>query len=494
MKWMITNADVLNPDGKILKNQDMIIEDNLISEMGEGISDEHPGAEKTVDASGKLVIPGLINTHLHSHDRFDKGRFDNLPLEVWMAAYNPPNGQRDWTVEEIYLRTLLNGIEMIRCGTTTVVDDVIHTDLKSREKIDAVFQAYSDAGIRAKVSISYADKRYVDMIPFLDEFLPDSTKQELIRNQQTTEDDVLNLWREYAERWHGRVAFALSPSGPQRSTDGFLKKTCALSREFDLPVVIHVLESKVQELTGYLFYGKSLVEHMQAIDILDERTCLVHCVWVNDRDIELIARANASVLHNPVSNLKLGSGIAPVRKMLNAGVNVSLGTDNNNANDSVNIFETMKIGALINKVTDSDYHAWVGAADVFKMATQGGAKSAGLSEEVGELSTGKKADFVLLNPNTLPFLPYRNALHQLVFCEHGESIEMVVVDGKPVFAEGKVLTVDESDLIAKVQSRAETIMEKIDRSAARASELVPYVEKAYAKCMHLSQVRGIGLR
>jgi len=491
MKWAITESNVLMSDGTLLESQDVIVDGDLIVDLGPGLTQVHNGIEETINGKNKLIIPGLVNAHLHSHDRFDKGRFDNLPLEIWMAAYNPPTGKKDWTAEEIYLRTLLNCIELIKSGTTTIIDDVAHTDLTSNEKIDAVFQAYQDAGLRARVSIVFSDKPYFDTIPFLEEFLPDAVKKDLVSGQQTRPDAILALWKDYGRKWRGRVGFVLSPSGPQRSSDQFLKETNRVSNELDLPVILHVLETKVQEITGYLFYNKSIVEHMKSIDILNHRTNLVHCVWVNDRDIEIIAEAEASIIHNPISNLKLGSGISPISKMLKAGINVSLGTDNNNANDSANIIEAMKIGALVNKVTDSDYDNWIGAKEVIKMATSAGARCIGLEDEIGELEKGKKADFVILDLNSLPFTPRHNILHQLVFCENGESIETVVIDGHIVCENGKILTINEDEIKAKVQEKSEILLEKIKNSASRVPEILPYVEKAYRKCISLSQVRPI---
>jgi guanine deaminase len=342
------------------------------------------------------------------------------------------------------------------------------------------------------VSIVFSDKPYFDTIPFLEEFLPDVVRKDLVASQQTGPDTILALWNEYGRKWQGRVGFVLSPSGPQRSSDQFLKETARVSNELDLPIIIHVLETKVQEITGYLFYNRSLVEHMKSINILSRRTNLVHCVWVNDRDIELIARSEASVIHNPVSNLKLGSGIAPIAKMLKAGINIGLGTDNNNANDSANIMEAMKTGALINKVTDCDYDNWIGAKEVLQMATYAGARCIGLENEIGELEKGKKADFVIFDLNSLPFIPRHNLLHQLVFCENGESIETVVIDGRIVYDNGKILTFNEDKIKAKVQEKSEIISDKIINSACHAKEIQPYVEKAYRKCIRLSQLRPIG--
>ncbi len=492
MKWVVTNASVLSPDGTLAENQDITVEGDAIRDMGPGIAGDLTDTDKIIDGKDKLIIPGLINAHLHSHDRFDKGRFDNLPLELWMAAYNPPTGNRDWTAEEIYLRTALNCIELIKSGTTTVIDDVVHTDLTSREKLDAVFQAYQDAGLRACVSITFSDRPYFETIPFLEEFLPEAVKSNLSAGHQVDPEQILTLWREYARKWKGRVGFALSPSGPQRSTDPFLKKTKALSDDLDLPIIIHVLETKIQELTGYLFYNQSLVEHMKSIDLLGRRTNLVHCVWVDDRDMERIAEAEANIIHNPVSNLKLGSGIAPIARMLKAGINVALGTDNNNANDTANLMEAMKMGALINKVTDADYHNWIGAKDVMRMATLGGARCIGCEKDIGALEIGKKADFVIFDMDTLPFTPRQNLLHQLVFCESGASIDTVVVDGRIICEKGKIRTLDEDKIRQEVKEKRAVLLDKITSASKGASNILPHVEKAYRKCMRLAQVGPIG--
>ena len=150
-----------------------------------------------------------------------------------------------------------------------------------------------------------------------------------------------------AKTWQGRVQFVLSPSGPQRCTEDFLRRTWQLAEKYQVPVIIHVLETRVQAYSGYAFYGKSLVEYMQSLGILSPLSTLIHSVWVNEKDIELIANSSACVVHCPGSNLKLGSGIAPVERLRQAGISVGLGTDNNNANDSPNMFEAMKLAALI---------------------------------------------------------------------------------------------------------------------------------------------------
>ena len=485
MRWMIQGATIMTQDDdeRWIENGDIAVDGDRILAIGHHLPKESLGVERVIDARNKLVMPGLVNAHHHSHDRFDKGRLDNLPLEVWQVIYNPPLGRRDWTPAECYLRTVLNGMEMLKTGITTVIDDVIHGVPPLKENIDAVFQAYQDIGMRAYVSIYYSDRPFARTIPYVEGLLPERLKADLAHMPGVGPDQMIEIWRPYAENWRGRVRFIFSPSAPQRCTDEFLKKTWKFSKDFDMPVTVHVLETKSQVVTGRLFYGKSIVEHMDSLGILTPKTTLAHMVWVTDHDLDLVARARASIAHNPMTNLKCGSGIAPLRKMLDAGINVGLGTDNNCANDTSNLFETMRMAALLHKVTDFDYDRWVGAREVIKMATQGGARCACMNGEIGTLSVGKKADFIFLDLNRFPFFPRNDLLHQLIFCEHGESVDTVVIDGKFVIESGTVKTVNEQKIWNDVMEHAEEIQDKIAEASKRGGELAPYVREAYYKCI-----------
>jgi 5-methylthioadenosine/S-adenosylhomocysteine deaminase len=473
-------------EGFFLDIVDIVIANDRIRAIGKDLDPATFGVEEVYPCNNKLVIPGLVNGHLHSHDRFDKGRFDNLPLEIWMALYNPPYESRGWTPRQIYLRTILNGIELLRSGTTTVIDDVHHGLSLSRENVEHVCQAYQDLGLRAQVSAAYSDKPFYKGISFLEDLLPDELKKNPNANLSPSTDSVLDLWSEMAGTWKGRVQFVLSPSGPQRCTDDFLRRTWQLAEKHDVPVIIHVLETRVQAYTGYAFYGKSLIEHMEALRVLSPRAILIHAVWVNEKDIELIARSGASVIHCPVSNLKIGSGIAPVERIRKAGINVGLGTDNNNANDSANMFETMKLAALIHKVKSPYFKDWLGAKDAFQMATGGGSRAGHLQNIIGSIEVGKKADLVLLDLNSLPLFPANNLLNQLVFAEHGESISQVIVDGKVVLDKGTITQLDEQAIMDEIREEAKTIQHNIERTVAAGKRLEPYLEAAYLKCIEQS--------
>jgi len=485
MTWMIRGANILckAKGEKPIEASDIIVEKDIISALGKNLAPERYKPDRIIDGGNKLVMPGLVNAHFHSHDRFDIGRLDNIPLELWMALYNTPLGKREWTPEEIYLRTALCCIEMLKSGTTMVVDDVFHTMPFSSEHIEAVFRAYQDSGMRAWASIAFSDRPYCETIPYLSEVLPKRLKGELSKPPSLSPRDVLNLWRKYGENWRGRVQFIAATSAPHRCSDIWLKDAWALANELDIPVTVHVLETKVQAVTGRLFYKTSVVDHMRKIGILDSKTILIHVVWVTDTDIDMISDAGASVVHNPVTNLRLGSGIAPIRKMVEAGINVGLGTDNNSANDSSNMFEAMKTAALLNKVTTFEYERWLGAADVLHMATHGGASCVSGQNEIGELKVGSKADMVIIDLGKLPFLPTHNIVHQLVFCEKGFSVDAVIVDGRFLVEQGRVVSINENSIIKEIRQNAEKLKNEIDKASTRARELEPYIRSAYYKCV-----------
>jgi 5-methylthioadenosine/S-adenosylhomocysteine deaminase len=483
MKWMIQGAHVLTDAEASPEVADILIENDRISAVGPELNRESLGVQKVVPGRNKLVLPGLINAHLHSHDRFDKGRFDKLPLEVWMSRYNPPTAPRTWTPRECYLRTLLSAMEALRSGTTTIIDDVHPGWPVSRDCLEAVFQAYHDIGLRAQVSLAQADKPFYESIPFLEDLLPTRFKMRPASAPGEFQARVLEVWREFAAIWNDRVRFVLSPSAPHRCTEGFLRATRDLSEETALPVFVHVLETRVQAFTARRCFGKSMVEYLLDQGLLTPLTTLVHCVWVDERDLELISASGCNVVHCPLSNLKLGSGIAPVSKMRTLGITVGLGTDNHNASDVPSMFEAMKLAALIHRSPETDYRRWIGSREALGMATRGGARCGGLQGRTGETKPGYKADLVMLDLDRLSFFPRHDLVNQLVFCEHGESVEMVVVDGNIVMQDGRITTIDEEQVLSELKEALPGIQMKIRNSERTAEELEPALEKAYFRCI-----------
>jgi len=483
MKWMIQGARVLTDIGTSPEQADILIEDDHIAAVGRELHPEDQKVSKLIHGMDRLVIPGLVNAHLHSHDRFDKGRFDKLPLEVWMARYNPPTAPRVWTPRECYLRTVLSALEAIRSGSTMVIDDLHPGWPVSRDCLEAVFQAYRDIGLRAQVSLAQVDRPFYESIPYLEDLLPEPLKKRPLPAFPEFQSQVMELWRDFAGTWKDRVQFVLSPSAPLRCTERFLRTTWSLAEDLGLPVFVHVLETRIQAFTAWRMFGKGMVEAMADRGLLTPSTTLVHCVWVDDRDIEIIASYGCSVVHNPLSNLKLGSGVAPVRKMRSAGIPVGLGTDNHNASDVPNMFEAMKLAALIHRGPETEYRGWVGSGEALAMATTGGARCGGLQNRTGALRPGYKADLVMLDLNRLPFVPRHDLVNQLVFCEHGDSIEMVVVDGNILMKDGRVSTIDEEGILKELKERLPGIQQKIADSDEAARQLEPALERAYSRCM-----------
>ncbi len=198
---------MIGKDCAVEKGLDIVIKDRTIAAVAPDIDPAYYNVENIVDGNNKFVVPGFVNAHLHSHDRFDKGRFDTLPLEIWMSLYNPPLGSRNLTPDECYLRTALNCLDLIKSGTTMVIDDVVHGFPLNRDNIDAVFQAYEDSGLRALVSIAYGDRPFPKTIPYLDELLPDNLKLEIANSPSASPQQILDLWIEYGKHKRGRVGF-----------------------------------------------------------------------------------------------------------------------------------------------------------------------------------------------------------------------------------------------------------------------------------------------
>jgi guanine deaminase len=461
---------------------DVLVDHDRIGAIGETLDPARHPVDKIVSGAGKLLVPGLVNAHIHSHDRFDKGRFDAVPLEVWMSLYNPPTHPRPWSADEVYLRTLLAGVELLRSGTTTVVDDVHHGSALSAESIEPVFRAYDDLGIRATVTAAFADRPFWASIPELADVLPPELRAPVAgAPPAAAADEVFALWSDLAARWTGRVRFALSPSAPQRCTTSFLERTWELSNRHQLPVIVHVLETRTQVITGDRLYGHGIVEEMRRLGLLTPRSVLVHCVWVDEADIDAIAGSGATVIHAPASNLKLGSGFAPVPALLARRIPVGLGTDNYNANDGADLLGTIKLAATLHRSAASFEH-WPSAADALAMATVSGARAAGLEAQIGRLEVGFKADFSLFNLRALSMLPATNLLNQFVYAGDLRTLTDVVVDGNVVVADGRITTVDEEALTAEVLERSPAIAAKIAASMATGAALKPYLEEAYRRC------------
>jgi 5-methylthioadenosine/S-adenosylhomocysteine deaminase len=430
---------------------DILIEGAKIKAIGPSLPSA-PDAH-VIDGRGRLVMPGLVNAHTHSSETFLRGRYERMPLEVWLLyAYpllmNDPIGER-----LLYLRSLLLAMESLRTGVTTFCDDFFDPPKHDLDRLATVFRAYDDAGIRANVSSAVMNIHTLDALPFAREVMPDDLKALLDFGPPITASAYIDYCRSAFSSLHGksgRLNFMIAPSAPQRCSADLMAACMDLAVDKNVPFHTHILETKTQAVTGHMLYGKSLIAYMHDLGLLRRNTTIAHSVWVSDEDMRLMGEAGVSVAHNAVSNLKLGAGIAPVRRLLDAGVTIGLGTDGVSSNDTSRIFDVMRVAGLVHSTAGPDYGRWISSEEVLAMATIGGARTAMLEHVTGSLEVGKAADLLILNLRNYPFMPLNDVARHLVYAENGSSIETVMVAGRIVMQDGRLTSVDEEAIFDEI--------------------------------------------
>lgn len=438
---------------------DVLIFGDRIATIGPDLSG-HPHAREAriLDCRDRLVIPGFVNAHTHSNESFEQGFYDALPLEVWLLWKYPPFAIPKLPERVHYLRTMLLGIECVRSGVTTIQDDLIN-QLADPAAFDGAAAAYRDLGVRANITTSMWDRPFLEPLLWTDELLDAQQREELGRMPVIGWREQIGNFERNAAQWHGagggRLRVVPGPVGPQWCSTELLQAATDVSRSRDLPVHTHTLESRLQALQGSIMYGKTIIEHLSEICVLQPRFTLNHAIWLTDGDIELMARAGCSITHNPLSNLKLGSGIARIRDLLSAGVTVGLGTDGTSTSDRADMFRSLGIAALLHRVGDFDYERWTTAQDAFAMATTGSARAAGLEADIGVLAPGRKADIVLIDASDYGLIPLKRPISQLCYAVNSDAVRTVIVDGEFVMHERVLETVDEGSLKAEIREEAE---------------------------------------
>jgi 5-methylthioadenosine/S-adenosylhomocysteine deaminase len=466
------------------ESADVLVEDDRIARVGAGIEAD---ADRVIDASDLLLMPGMVNAHIHTEQNSFRGRYPGLPLEILMLYAYPLTGAAPLGPEAIYLRTLLAGIESLKSGVTSILDDVMEVPSQGLEQLGSVFRAYGDIGMRANVSGHVINRPFFETIPYLEDTLPERLKQRFLSTPPLTLSRYMEFCREAVARFHGtgdgRLRYVVAPSGPQRCTEELLGTVAEFSRSAGVAFHIHILETRVQRVTGARLYGKSLIELMAELDALHERTSIAHAIWIDEGDIELIADRGASVAHNPVCNLRIGSGVAPLRSLLDAGVNVALGTDGISSNDSCRLFDVMKAAGLVHTLATDDYDRWPTAAEILWAATRVVPRALGLDHEIGSIEPGKKADLVALDLCTSAFVPVNDLPNQLVYAENGSSVRLVMVDGDVVVEDGACTKIDEAAVLREARETLGAFLERHARVEDEARELEPYLRAVYERCV-----------
>lgn len=464
---------------------DIVVEGRHIADIGPDRSRDFDGT--VIDASNAIVMPGLVNAHLHSNEGFQQGAYDNLPLEIWLGESYPPFGFPLLTERDYYLRTMLAAIESIRAGVTTVQDDYVHPPA-TPDAMDAAIRAYADAGLRAWVTVDMWDQPLRACLPWADELIPGAIHDELAAMGGADADTQIALFERQFARWHGhdeRIRIVLAPCGPQRCTPDLLRRIAALSSQHDVPIHCHTLETRLQAIHAEEAWGMTAVAFMDSVGLLGPRTTLVHAIWLTDDDIARLAEYGCSAVHNPLSNMKLGSGTCPLRQLLDAGIDVALGTDGLATSDTADLVEAIRAASLIHKAGKPDHASWVSADEVFDMATSAGARTGLMADEVGRIEPGMRADLILLDRDHWGFIPLVDPIRQLAFSATSEAVKTSIVDGRVVMLDRKILSVDEDALRDEIREASERyVRDCVPAMEAGARRLAPYLDAIYRRAQN----------
>jgi cytosine/adenosine deaminase-related metal-dependent hydrolase len=481
MKILLRNALIvtMNESNDVIERGAIAIDGKRIAYAGPAEWTPAGPFDRIVEAKRLIAIPGMINGHCHSPANLVRGMMPGRPLEIWRAYYRA--SLRDMREEDFYASALLGGMEMLKNGATTVLDHFFGNQSCRFLGAGAAIQAMRDLGLRHVVALTLSDKNYEETIPLENSVSQVTTE---IQRMSASEAKETQAWIDdceaFIETFHAPEKLTIACPGPsavQRCTDRLLIGSAELARKRKLPIHIHLAETKPQAVMGQRIYGTSLLRHLDEIGVLDEKMSLAHAIWVEPEDVNLFAKRGATPVHNPASNLRIGSGLAPLKEYLSAGVSVALGTDGAASNDGQNMFDAVRLATLIHNQAGSDFNDWIAPRQAIAMATRNGARAFGI--DAGAIAPGKLADIVLLQRDTAAFTPLNDVLGQIVFCENGASVHSVLVDGEFVVEAGRLTKVDEAEVLHLATQARLRLDASIKREFAAAKTMEPSLTEMY---------------
>ncbi|MHC1577021.1 MAG: amidohydrolase family protein [Methanosarcinaceae archaeon] len=426
---IIENGYVLTMDSDVgdISKGVVVIEDGVITQVA-GSTEQT--ADIVIDARGSVVMPGLINTHSHAAMSLFRGFADDLPLGEWLEDNIWPAEAR-LTDDDIYTGTQLACLEMIQSGTTTFADMYLH--------MDHVARAVEDSRMRAALSYGMIE-------------LGDAAKG----------DSELKVGKRFVSEWNGkadgRITTMYGPHAPNTCSREFLLKVKEQAKKDNAKIHIHVLETESELNQMKETYGMCSVNMLDEIDFLGPDVLAAHCIWLSDGDMDILRDKGVYVSHNPVSNMKLASGIAPVPALLERGVNVSIGTDGCASNNDLDMFEEMKVAALLHKVNSLDPTV-LPARSVLEMATVNGAEALGIM--AGTLKKGYKADVVVVDMDKAHLTPRYDVASHLVYSAHGGDVRTTIVDGNVLMDNYEVLCMNEGQVLDDASEASENLIDRL---------------------------------
>lgn len=433
---LIRNGIVLTQDrkGRVIQDGAVVIDQSRILDVGptDQLVSKYQ-ADIVLDASKQAVLPGFVNTHSHLWQSLMKGSADNEPLQDWVFNQLMPilytSNQRllKENFEGEYYASLLACIESIRFGTTTILT---MEGLNPR-----ICEAFQQIGIRGIHALQMADR-----------WIP----EEILQPIEKQVHDAKMIYR----RWHnasdGRIKIMLGPCTPYICSKSYLEDIIELARQWNTPIQIHVAEAPYEVELIMKEQGRTPINYLESIGLLDLKTIAVHCIWLSDEEKNILKKYNVAVSHNPESNMKLGSGVMDLPWMLKQGVNVALATDGAASNDNLNMLGAIRAASLLHRVTHKD-PTIINSHTLLRMATINGARALGLEKEIGSIERDKRADIILIDLSKPHTRPLGNVKNMLVHCSLGSDVETVIIDGKIVMRDRTILTVNEEYVIKEAE-------------------------------------------
>ena len=426
---LVTGATIvtMDADRRVIEGGFLAVRGDSIVAIGEQVITVFPKgmtAEKTIDARGKIVMPGLINGHTHIPMTLMRGLKDDVTLDDWLRKYIFPAEARNVTEDYVRWGSRLALAEMIRSGTTTFADMYYFEEAEAEET--------KSAGLRGFLGETWLD------FP-----APDNKN----------EAEMAAYTEKFLKKWLGDplIHASVAPHSIYTCSEKTLRDSAALARKYHAPILIHVAEMQKEFVDSMKTNNATPVQYLDRIGLLGPDVLAAHCIWLDATDIKILAERQTGCVHNPSSNMMLASGVAAVVEQRAAGMRVGLGTDGPaGSNNDLNMMEEMDLAAKLQKTYRADPRA-LGAKGALEMATIEGARALHMEKEIGSLEAGKKADFIVLNLNVPNAVPLYDVYSQIVYALKASEIETVVVGGKTLLRDGKVLTVDEAQALAKAK-------------------------------------------
>ncbi len=455
---IIRGARVTTSAQRLAEPADILVIDGVIREAGPpGLA--APEDATVINAAGLLIHPGLINAHMHGAQGFARGQFDRITLELLLTA--SPWSNRHRTLEEKRLSALICAAEMVLKGCTAAYDLFAEFPLPTQDGMDAAASAYAEIGMRAVLAPQVADLSFYEAIPGLMDAVPGDLRETVAAMKPGSAEAALAAIAAILRGWQWRaqdIHLAVGPTIPHHCSQTFMCGCARLAREHGARLHTHVAESKVQAVTGMRRYGRTLTRQLDEWGILGPDFTAAHAIWLSGDDISRFADRGASIAHNPGSNMRLGNGLFQLRRILDAGITVGIGSDGVACSDNQNIYEAMRYASMSSKVQSPYTERWASADEIYHAATVGGAKALGL-DGVGEIKPGYKADLVFLDLHAPQWLPHNWTVNQLVHAEDATAVRHVMIGGRMIVRDRTLLTVDMRALSDAVETARQRIAE-----------------------------------